>query len=297
MEPDRRLASSPPPRRRESSSAGSNATSSASSRPSPSPSSTRWPDARHLRVHPQGGLRLPGARSRIKRHRVGLEHRDRPGELPSRPDEGVDVGGAPGTRVTPRPAFCPTGGAPARIARSQPCRRGPRPPPRARPAGSAPDVLLGRRRTRCGLRASAAATWRCSATSPGARSHRRPARSRPPSRRALRCRERPVQHPALPRKEEQALARFWLTPTARFGQPAPVARRAHSSRAIVATSPHRTSATATKRTSAIPGCEPGAEQTDARRLRPEPVLLARIGSRLGVPARARRGSRSGSSKH
>ena len=39
--------------------------------------------------------------------------------------------------------------------------------------------------------------------------------------------ERQVQGPAIPRKEERVLARFWLTPTPRFGRTAPAARRAH----------------------------------------------------------------------
>jgi hypothetical protein len=42
-----------------------------------------------------------------------------------------------------------------------------------------------------------------------------------PGRRPPRRRERPDPHPALPRKEERVLARFWLTPTARFGRTAP----------------------------------------------------------------------------
>ncbi len=112
---------------------------------------------------------------------------------------------------------------------------------------------------------------------------RRHLRNRP-GRRPPRRPERQVRGPAIPRKEEPVLARFWLTPTARFGRTAPAARRAHSSRAIVATSPKPTSATATYRSSAVPaGNEGGAPLTGNGLGRARSGCLASV---LGCTSRA-----------
>ena len=97
---------------------------------------------------------------------------------------------------------------------------------------------------------------------------------------ALRRRERPVVRPALGGKEERMLARSWLTPTARLGQAAPVARRAHSARAIVATSPQRTSATATFRWRVVGRPKP-------RCLGKRPVVRIELPVLLPAPARSR----------
>jgi hypothetical protein len=85
--PLRRRSQSPASRRPRSGFASSTSGSSTRGR-------ARGADPRHLRVHPQGDRRLARARARIERHRVGLEDRDGPGELHSRPDKGVGVGGA-----------------------------------------------------------------------------------------------------------------------------------------------------------------------------------------------------------